>query len=110
MSQKVLIILSTAEKEKALVGILYATNALKNEWLTDVKLCFFGPFEKLLAEDEEVQVHVANLAEYQAPVACKFVSDMHGVSEQLTTLGIQTDYVGKMISDYLNDGYIPMVF
>lgn len=110
MAQKVLIILSTAEKGKALTGVLYATNAMKQQWLTDVKLCFFGPFETLLAEDEEVQQHVAQLAALQPPVACKFISDSEGVSEKLSALGIKTEYVGKMVSDYLNEGYIPLVF
>ena len=110
MDKKVLIILSTAEKDKAMTGILFATNALKNEWLSEVKLCFFGPFEKLLAEDEEVQGYVAELAEQQPPVACKFVSDNNGVTEKLSLLGIDTQYVGKLVSDYLNEGYVPMVF
>ncbi len=110
MDQKVLIVISTSEKEKALTGVLYATNVLKNEWLNDVRLCFFGPFEALLAEDKEVQQWVAQLVEYQVPVACKFISDSHGVSEKLSQLGIEVEYVGKIISDYIKEGYIPMVF
>ena len=110
MEKKVLIILSTAEKDKAMTGILYATNALKNEWLSEVKLCFFGPFEKLLAEDEEVQKYVDELANLQPPVACKFISDNQGVTEKLTLLGIETQYVGKLVSDYINEGYVPLVF
>ena len=89
MDSKVLVILSTAEKDKALTGVLYATNALKNNWLQEVKLIFFGPFETLLAEDEEVQERVTQLAEYQAPVACKFISDGRGVSEKLSQLGVE---------------------
>ena len=107
---KVLIILSTAEKDKALTGVLYATNLLKHKWLEDVKLCFFGPFEALLAEDKEVQERVAQLAEYQVPVACKFVADNDGVSDKLSQLGIQIEYVGQMVSDYIKEGYVPMVF
>lgn len=110
MGNKVLVILSTAEKQKALTGILYTSNALKNKWLEEAKVCFFGPFESLLAEDEEVQKAVAQLAEYQAPVACKFVSDNSGVSDKLSQLGIQLEYVGQMVSDYINDGYVPLVF
>ena len=45
MSSKALIILATGEKEKALAGVLYARNAQKNNWLEDVKIIFFGPFE-----------------------------------------------------------------
>ena len=52
MGKKVIVIISTAEREKALVGVMYATNVLKNKWLEDVKVFFFGPFEKLVAEDQ----------------------------------------------------------
>lgn len=110
LDQKLLIILSTAEKEKAITGLLYASNVLKHVWLNDVKLCFFGPFETLLAEDEEVQHWVAQLTELQIPVACKFISDSHGVSEKLGQLGIKVEYVGELVSNYIKDGYVPMVF
>ncbi len=110
MESKVLIVLSTAEKAKALTGVLYATNALRHHWLGDVKLCFFGPFESLLAEDEEVQERVAQLVGHQVPVACKFIADNHGISDKLTALGVDVQYVGQIVSDYIKDGYIPMVF
>jgi len=32
MSSKVMVIISTAEKAKALTGIMYAVNAQKNKW------------------------------------------------------------------------------
>lgn len=110
MESKVLIILSTAEKDKAITGILYATNAIKYGWLNDVKVCFFGPFEKLVAEDEQVQEWVTPLLEHHVPVACKFISDSHGVSEKLMQLGIQVEYVGELVSNSIKDGYLPMVF
>ncbi|QQE80068.1 hypothetical protein [Alicyclobacillus sp. SO9] len=110
MGTKVLVVLSTGEKQKALTGLLYASNAMKNKWLEEVKVVFFGPFESLLAEDEEVQNWTGQLAEFQTPVACKFVSDNGGVSEKLSELGIEVEYVGQMVSDYINDGYVPMVF
>ncbi len=110
MNSKLLVVLSTAEKDKAVTGILYATNAIKNEWLPDVKVYFFGPFEKLVAEDPEVQQWALPLIERQTPVACKFISDSDGVSEKLTQLGVQVEYIGELISNAIKDGYVPMVF
>ena len=110
MSKKILVIISTAEKEKALTGVLYAANAMKNEWIDDLKVCFFGPFEKLVTEDKEVQEHVAKLSEYGVPVACKFIADRDGVSDELANLGYEVDHVGEMVSDYIGEGYVPMVF
>ena len=80
MGKKVIVIISTAEREKALVGVMYATNVLKNKWLEDVKVFFFGPFEKLVAEDQEIQARVSTLLEYQTPAACKFISDRGNVT------------------------------
>ena len=54
MASKILVIISTAEKEKALTGIMYAVNAQKNGWVDEVRVVFFGPFENLVCEDEEV--------------------------------------------------------
>ncbi len=110
MSDKALVILSTGEKDKAITGLLWATNALKNRWMEDVKVLFFGPFESLLAEDEEVQKWASQLFEYQTPTACKFISDSNQVSEKLTSLGVQIEYVGQMVADYIKEGYAPMVF
>lgn len=110
MASKVLIVLSTGEKEKALTGLLYATNAIAHKWLEDVRVFFFGPFEKLLAEDSEIQQQAAQLIEYQQPMACKGISDDQGVSDQLSRLGVDVQYIGQPISQALNDGYVPMVF
>jgi len=51
MAAKVLVIISTAEKEKALTGLMYAVNAQKNRWVAHLKVIFFGPFENLLTSD-----------------------------------------------------------
>jgi hypothetical protein len=110
MSSKALIILATGEKEKALTGILYARNCQKNKWLEDVKVIFFGPFENLVCEDEEVAEEASQLLDYQTPIACKFLSDHAGKSDKLQELGFQVEYVGSMISNFIKDGYAPMVW
>ena len=110
MSGKVVVIISTAEKDKALTGILYATNGIKKNWLEDVKVFFFGPFEKLVATDEEIQTKVKELMQYQTPVACKLISDNNGVSDDLLKLGFELEYIGSSISDLIKQGYVPMVF
>ena len=54
MDGKSLIVISTAEKEKALTGLMSAKNALSRKWLDDVKVLYFGPVEKLMTEDPGV--------------------------------------------------------
>lgn len=110
MATKVVIILATGEKEKAIAGILYAKNAQKNKWLEDVKVIFFGPFESLVCDDGEVAQEASQLLDYQTPVACKFLSDHSGKSDKLQELGFDVEYVGSMVSNYIKEGYVPMVW
>jgi hypothetical protein len=105
-----MVIISTAEKQKALTGIMYATNAQKKKWVDDVKVIFFGPFENLMCEDEEVAQAASGLLDYQTPIACKFLSDRDNISSKLEELGVNVDYVGSLISGYIDEGYVPLVF
>jgi len=107
---KVMVIVSTAEKDKALTGIMYAVNARKYKSVEDLKVIFFGPFENLLCEDEEVVAAASRLLDHETPIACKFLSDRDGISEKLEKMGVTVDYVGALISGYIAEGYVPMVF
>ena len=110
MGSKILVIISTAEKNKALTGIMYAVNAQKNGWVDEVKVVFFGPFENLVCEDEEVIEAASRLLDYETPIACKFLSDRDKISSRLEELGYKVDYIGSMISAFIEEGYVPMVF
>jgi hypothetical protein len=110
MSSKVMVIISTAEKDKALTGILYAKNAQKNKWVDELRVIFFGPFENLVCEDDEVIQAASELLDYQTPIACKFLSDKSGTSDKLTELGFNVEFVGALISDSIKSGFVPLVF
>jgi len=110
MAAKVVVVISTGEKEKAFTGMMYALNAQKNGWLDEVKVIFFGPFEDLVCRDQEVADFAAQLLDYETPVACKRLSDTAGISDRLRELGYEVEYVGSIISDLIRQGYAPMVF
>lgn len=110
MASRILVIISTAEKAKALTGIMYAINAQKNKWVDEVKVVFFGPFENLLCEDDDVVKAASQLLAYETPIACKFLSDRDKISGRLEDFGFKVDYVGSMISALIEEGYVPMVF
>lgn len=110
MDSKLLIIIATGEKEKALTGLMYARNAIGREWLGDIKVVFFGPIERLMVNDEDVASMVKEVAAIGGGVACKFISDRDAVSEGIEKLGVDVEYVGPLISDMINDGYVPMVW
>lgn len=108
--KKLLVLISTAEKEKALTGLLYSLNALKRNWYEDVKVYFMGPIEKLITQDQDIQEQMKALFEFKPPVACKFVSEKENITEELEALGYQLEYIGQSMTDDINNGYIPMVF
>ena len=111
MNEKLLVIISTSEVEKARTGLLYTINAKRNEWINDIKLIFFGPSEKLLLEDEIIQQYAEEfILMEEKVVACKFIAIQEKTDEKLNALGIEVEYVGEMISNYIKDGYIPMVW
>ena len=110
MSSKVLVIIGSGDKGKALAGLMYARNVLKNKWLDDVKVVFFGPSEQLAAYDNEVRKMVVDIADVSDCFACKAISDNKGVSEKLAQAGMKIEYVGTIISDLIKEGYIPMVW
>ncbi len=111
MNDRLLVIIGTAERAKAHAGAMYAVNALKYEWMRDVKLYFFGPAEGLLLEDEDLQVLLHDYQQLKGePVACRFLADRDGQADGLKDLGVQVEYVGTLISDLIKEGYVPMVW
>ena len=110
MSSKLLVIVASGDREKVLTALMYARNAIKNSWLDDVKVVFFGPSEKLAAEDMEVSAKAKEIAAIGESIACKAISDKQGVSDNLAKLGIKIEYVGTIISNLIKDGYAPMVW
>jgi len=110
MSDKALVIIATGETEKALTGLMWSTNALRFGWMEDVRVIFFGPAQNLALENDQVKEMAQGLAEAEKPIFCKFISDRDGNSEQLEQMGMEVQYVGKIIADFIKDGYVPMVW
>ena len=110
MTDKVLVIISTGEVEKALTGLMWATNALRLGWMEDVRVIFFGPAQNLVFEDDRVKEMAQGLAEAEKPIFCKFISDRDGNSEQLDKLGMDVQYVGSIVANLIKDGYVPMMW
>lgn len=111
MSDRVVVIISTAERAKAQTGLMYAVNATKYGWLADVQLVFFGPAESLLLTDEDLQEMLREFQRHEkAAVACRFLADRDGTTTALEALGVEVAYVGEMISQLIKAGYTPLVW
>ena len=110
MSSKLLIIVATGEREKAMTALMYAANAMKRNWLDDIKVVYFGPSEKLMVDDPIIRDQAQEIAEAGGSMACKYISDRDGVSEKIEELGVRVEYVGSIVSGLIKDGYTPMVW
>ena len=110
MSSKVLVIIASGDKAVIHTALMYARNALKNKWLEDVNIILFGPSEQLIAKDSELAQEVEGLCLDGDTIACKFISDKEGISKPLSKLGVKIEYVGTIISNYIKNGYVPMVW
>lgn len=111
MNDRIVVIIGTGEAGKALAGAMYAVNSLKHGWMSDVKLFFFGPAEKLLLEDPDLQELVKEFQRQErTPVACRFIAEHEGTGDGLEELGVAVEYVGEQISTLIKDGYTPLVW
>jgi len=63
MGSKLLILISSGDKDKILIAMMYSNSALNRDGFDDVKIIFFGPSEQLVAEDEEIRGKAESLAD-----------------------------------------------
>ena len=108
---KVLVIVSTSEIDKAVLGVLWAVAALREKWVEDVEVVFFGPVEEKIAiGDKKLMNAIEELRRLgKTPIACRLVAKTKGYLEQLSDK-IKVGNVGEIIAEYMNKGYIPLVF
>ncbi len=108
---KVLVVVSTSEMNKAVLGALWASAALKEGWAENVELMFFGPIEEKIALGDERLMKA--IQEFRGlgkkPVACERVAKGGGYIDILSRR-IDTGPVGEMIGEYIDKGYVPLVF
>lgn len=108
---KLLVIISSGKeaKEKALTGLMFATNSMKFKWAEDVEIIFIGPSQDLLVEDESFrEAVISQIGEYK-PLICKFIVDSKGHPQEKLEFG-RIEYVENIINRLIDEGYIPLVF
>lgn len=111
MSDKLAVILASGDGEVLEMGMMYALNSVRQGWMQEVRVFLFGPSEVAIPTDPRLRELLAGLIEAGAiPMACKFCSDRHEISERLQALGCAVEYVGAPISDAIRDGFVPMVW
>lgn len=104
-SEKLVVLWASGDKEVAeKMLLMYTFNSKRFKWWDDITLVVWGPSAKLLSEDKDLQDYVKKIKEQGTAVkACKGCSDMYGVSEKLTEIGIEVKYMGEL-TDYFKEG------
>lgn len=110
MGTKILVIVSTGDKDTVLSALMYAGATIRNKWMDDVKVIYLGPSEILMIEDEEVAEKVKEINEASLCYACQTISDREGISDKITELGLRVELVGVRVSNLIKDGYVPLVW
>lgn len=90
---------------------MYAGTSARVKWWGHVKLIIWGPSSKLTAENPEIQQGIAKMQENGVIIeACKACADDYGVSDTLSSLGIDVKYMGKPLTEYLKSGKKVLTF
>ena len=111
-SGNVVILIQNTDPEAIYFGLLYALRAVKNQWMDNVKVVFWGPAEKTIsglpADSEQVKL----LKEIQAMGgksgavwACKACSDRYGITQKMLDLGFEVFHTGEAVSYLMKLGY-----
>ena len=93
------------------VCFMYTGNAKKQKWFDQVTLIVWGPSARLLAADKDLQSKVKTMMDDGVKLqACLACADSYGVTEQLRKLGIEVKYMGKPLTDMIQQGWKILTF
>jgi hypothetical protein len=108
----VVIVIQNGDPEIIYFGLLYASRAMKNQWMDNVKVVLWGPAEKTIAGLPENSEQIKLIREIQAMGgkhgkiwACKACSDRYGITDKIVKLGIESFHTGEATSYLIKMGY-----
>lgn len=84
---------------------MYARHSKKFNWWNEITLVIWGASAKLAGSDDLVQLKLKELIEDGINVeACKACADDLGVSDQLSSIGVEVKYWGQPLTSILKSG------
>jgi hypothetical protein len=111
MKNKLLIVWSSAEKEvaKKLI-LLYSSVMLERAYWDEATIMVWGPSEKLLAQDKEIQEQMKIVQSTGVLFnACVVCADDYGVSDELKKLGVELIHTGEMLTKSLQSDDVKVI-
>ncbi|MDR3600381.1 MAG: DsrE family protein [Desulfosporosinus sp.] len=102
---KLVVVWTNGDREVAIrMAFMYTLNSKLKEWWDEVSLIVWGPSAKLLTEDKLLQEYMEKVKNAGVELlACKACADSYGVSEVLENMGINVQYTGQVLTDFLKD-------
>ncbi len=93
------------------VCFMYTHNAKRRGWFDEVHLIVWGPSDKLLVENKELQDEVKDMEKSGVVVeACLACAKSYGVVDALKGLGIDVKYMGEPLSQRLKSDWKVLTF
>lgn len=81
---------------------MYALNSITHNWWNRVNVIIWGAAAKLAGTDTQVQTEIKEMLRQGINVeACKDCCNNFGVSERLTTIGVNVRYMGQPLTEYI---------
>ena len=71
----------------------------------------WGPSSLLISVDKELQQELQKMKDTGVEIlACKACTDMYGVSDKLSALGVEVKYMGVPLTEMLKTGWTSLTF
>lgn len=103
--EKLIILWTSENRETALDMILmYALKSNTNKWWEYCELITWGPSNKLVCHDVEIQEQLKLVQEVGVKItACKRCAERYNLVSQLESLNIEVKYMGEPFTEFLKD-------
>ena len=108
----VVVIVQSGDPETIYFGLLYASRAIGNNWMDNVKVVLWGPAEKTIASLPADSDQIRLLKEIQAyggkdgtVWCCRACSERYGITGKMEELGCEVFHTGEATSYLLKLGY-----
>lgn len=91
--------------------LMYAYYSQKQNWINRSRMIVWGPSQKLLTEDRELQDKIKKIKAAGVELyACKACADLYGLADKLSAMGIKVMYTGKFLADMLAGDWKVLTF
>lgn len=93
------------------VAFMYTDNAKRQGWFEEVRLIIWGPSQRLLAGDRDLQEYVRRMQEGGVYVqACIVCARSYGLVDRLRELGIEVKAMGVPLTEHIKGDWHVITF